>query len=288
MIVDGAQRWRDRCDSYRPKGEPIDTRQYEIAAIAGDDEARAFVERHHYSTSYPAAVERFGLYRRGELVGVVVFSEPVQGKVLDVLPCPRDQAAELGRLVSLQDVPANGESWLIAECFRRLARTGYTGIVSFADPQPRLSRDGRAVFAGHLGYIYQASNAGYTGLSSPRTIRLRDDGTVLSDRTMSKIRKLERGWRYAVEQVIAAGAAPPATGEDLRAWLRRELQKISRPMRHHGNHRYVWALDRAGRRTLPDHLKTRGLALLPYPKISVVACRADQVVPPTGAVGLAL
>ena len=34
--------------------------------------AREFVERHHYSRSYPAARRRFGLYRGGELEGVGV------------------------------------------------------------------------------------------------------------------------------------------------------------------------------------------------------------------------
>lgn len=59
------QRWRDRVGSYRPAGEPIRTAEYELAPIATDREARAFVERHHYSGSYPAACARYGLHRRG-------------------------------------------------------------------------------------------------------------------------------------------------------------------------------------------------------------------------------
>jgi hypothetical protein len=34
------QRWRDRRDSYRPAGEPIDTTLYEVAELAEDREAK--------------------------------------------------------------------------------------------------------------------------------------------------------------------------------------------------------------------------------------------------------
>ena len=49
------QRWRERRDSYRPAGEVIDPRRFEVAPIPDDTTARAFVEAHHYSASYPAA-----------------------------------------------------------------------------------------------------------------------------------------------------------------------------------------------------------------------------------------
>jgi hypothetical protein len=70
------QRWRERRDSYRPTREPIRTALYDVAEIATDTEAREFVERHHYSGTYPAARARVGLYLRGELCGVAVFSHP--------------------------------------------------------------------------------------------------------------------------------------------------------------------------------------------------------------------
>ena len=96
MNVDGTQRWRSGRASYRPAGEVIDTRRFEVAAIDGpgaDNIARAFVVAHHYSASYPAARERIGLYRGGALVGVAGFSHPAQDKVLGCLPCPKAEAA---------------------------------------------------------------------------------------------------------------------------------------------------------------------------------------------------
>jgi len=224
---------------------------------------RAFVERHHYSGSYPAARRRFGLYRGEGLVGVAVFSVPMAPTVLD--PLPRgSEAAELGRFVLLDDVPGNGESWFLARCLDVLRRAGWAGVVTFADPEPRTGADGAQVFAGHLGTIYQASSALYLGRATPRTLRLLPDGTVFSARAAQKIRSRDRGWRYAVEQLVAHGAPEPT--DDLRAWLPRALTATTRTVRHHGNHKYVLALDKAARRALPEGR--------PYPRVAVPVCAA--------------
>ena len=49
-----SQRRRERRESYRPAGEPINSRLYEVAELAGDREAKAFILAHHYSASYPS------------------------------------------------------------------------------------------------------------------------------------------------------------------------------------------------------------------------------------------
>ena len=267
MITDVAQRWRERRASYRPAGEVIDPRRYEVAPIATDTEARAFVVAHHYSASYPAARVRIGLYRAGALVGVAVFSVPAQAKALDVLPCDRDEAVELGRLVLLDEVAGNGESWFVAQAFDELRRRGFAGVLSFSDPLERRAADGALVKPGHRGVIYQALSAVYTGRATPRSLWILPDGTVFSERALSKLRTSERGWRYAAAQLVAAGAAPADVGEDLGAWARRELARLGRRQRHHGNHRYLFALTRATRRALPAHLERRGLAPQPYPRV---------------------
>jgi hypothetical protein len=256
MIVDAVQRWRSRRESYRPAGEPIATRLYEVATIPDDTTAKRFVVEHHYEHKYPAALERFGLYRGGELVGVTVFSQPANNLVLEQAPGTR--RAELGRLVLLDEVPANGESFFIARCFELLRRDGYEGIVSYSDPMPRDTAAGRIIFGGHAGVVYQATNGTYLGLSPPHTVRLAADGSVIGNRTLSKIRSMERGWRYAVDQLVALGAAEPEG--DLRAWLRAELPRISRTRRSQGKHRYVWAIDRRLRKHLP--------ASKPFPKMT--------------------
>lgn len=258
------QGWRCRRASYRPTGETFDARAHEVAEIAQDGIARAFVETHHYSGSYPAARRRFGLYRGPALVGVAVFSVPMNAAALSPLPTGVE-GAELGRFVLLDDVPTNGESWFFARCLDVLRRDGWAGVVTFADPEARATAAGETVFGGHLGRIYQASNAVYLGRATPRTLRILPDGSVFSARTAQKVRARERGWRYAVEQLVASGAPVPAN-DDLRAWLPVALAATTRTQRHGGNHKYVIGLEASARAALPSSR--------PYPKVEPVRCPA--------------
>jgi len=190
-----SQRWRERRESYRPAGEPINPRLYEVAELAGDREAKAFILAHHYSAYYPSARVRFGLFTRGCLVGVAVFSHPCNDRVLtSVFPLSPLDSVELGRFVLLDSVPANGESWFLTRTFECLRRKGLSGVVSFSDPVPRTKADGTIVHRGHVGICYQATSATFLGRTEPRTIRLLPDGTLLNDRTIQKIRSGEQGW----------------------------------------------------------------------------------------------
>lgn len=259
MHTSFVQRWRCGSDRYRPAGEPIQTRLYEVAPLPADRPAKAFVLAHHYSGTYPAARFRFGLYRSAALQGVAVFSHPCNDAVLTgVFPAPALACVELGRFVLLDEVPANGETWFLGRCFERLRRAGIVGVLSFADPHPRTSSAGRVVFGGHVGTIYQAHNGAYLGRSRPRTLRLRPDGSVLSDRAVQKLRSGDRGWRYVAETLVRAGAEPLSDETQLAAWARRWVAAVTRPSRHGGNHRYAWGLTAAVRRSLP--------ATSPYPK----------------------
>lgn len=250
MSADRCQRWRERRESYRPAREVIRTSDFDVAAIADDTTARAFVEQHHYSGSYPSALERFGLYHRGELAGAAVFSYPTNDKALtNFFPALKVgvESAELGRLVLLDDVGANAESYFVARCFEQLRDLGYRGVRSDSDPVARATLDGRIVTPGHVGTVYQALNARYLGLGTARTLYLLPDGTALNARAMQKIRKAEKGWRGAVaalQLAVNVGELDAAADAGARIdWLRR-LTKQLRRIRHPGNHRYAWALDR--------------------------------------------
>jgi hypothetical protein len=261
MIADVCQRWRARRASYRPAGEPIDARRYEVAAIDGDATPRAFVEAHHYAASYPSARFRFGLYCGDALVGVAVFSHPCNDAVLACLPGERGERIELGRFVLLDDVPANGESWMLSRCFELLrVDAGIAGVVSFSDPEPRTTADGRVIFLGHAGTIYQATNATYVGRGAPATLRLLPDGSVLHGRALAKLRKRDKGWRYVAKRLEEAGADPLGKDEDAARWTDRWVTALTRRRRHPGNHKYLFGLTKAARRALP--------ASLPYPKLS--------------------
>jgi len=253
------QRWRKRRESYRPAGEVIDTSQYGVDLLP-ESLAKAFVQEHHYSGSYPAAVCRVGLFRwGGELVGAAIFSVPMQAKAV-VSWCGTEAGCELGRFVLLDDVPANGESWFLARAFRLLkqAKPDMRAVLSYSDPVRRASADGHIVLPGHVGTIYQASNARYMGRSSARTLVLRPDGQNINGRAMSKIRRDERGASYAYEQLLKAGAPRRNPLETGKAYVKRALAEGPfRRVRHPGNHAYGWTLNRR-------HRLER--AALPYPK----------------------
>lgn len=260
MLTLHCQRWRARRDTYRPAGEPIAHRHYDVERFPGEAVIRQFVERHHYSGSFPAARARFGLLHKGELVGVAVLSQPASQAALEAaIPLPANDGAraELGRFVLLDNVPANGESWFLARCFELARQDGFEAIVAHSDPEQRTTREGRLVFGGHIGTIYQATNATYRGRTPARTWRLLPDGTVLSARALSKLRARERGWRYVVELLVRYGA--PAPSGDWRTWVKLAVNAVSRTYRHRGTHRYLWALDRRLRRHMPD--------AQPYPKM---------------------
>jgi hypothetical protein len=272
---DAGQRWRDRQHSWRrPADGGFDPARYGVAAIPDDTTAKDFVTRHHYSGAYPAAAHRFGLYDldAGEqLAGVGVLSVPASRKVLsNVFPGlePYSESLELGRFVLLDEVPANGESWFLGQMFRLAAGQGVRGVVSFSDPLPRWAAgsDGdepRLVMPGHVGTIYQATNATYTGRGTERTLTLLRDGTVYSDRAKQKVRDQGKGHEYAEGILIARGATPPRAGERPADALARMLAEAgARQVRHRGNHRYAFTVgNRAQRgRTVVD------MDALPYPK----------------------
>lgn len=239
------QRWREGRASYRPASEVVDAARLSVAPLARDRDARAFVETHHYAASYPAARRRFALLQDGLLCGVAVFSQPMSDGVFRDFSAPAPECLELGRFVLLDHIAANAETWFLARCLKSLRAEGFAGVIAMSDPHPRADAAGAVTFRGHVGTIYQASNAHYLGRATARTLRLLPDGTTFSDRAASKIRAREQGWRYAVGQLVEAGATPPpADAPDLRPWLKAALAAVTRPLAHRGNHRYGWALQR--------------------------------------------
>jgi len=251
--MNGNQRWLGGRDSYVVPASVIRTAEYEVAEFASDATAKGFVLEHHYSGTYPSARWRFGLYRLGQLVGVAVFSHPCSNRVLTNV-FGEHPAVELGRFVLLDEVPGNGETWFLARCFE-LLRERVRGVVSFSDPVARATQDGLEVHPGHIGTIYQAHNARYLGRATPRSLKLLPDGRVYSARAIQKVRKQEKGWQHCVE-VLRSYGAPAYDGD---GWVQRALAQVTRGLRHPGNHRYAWMLDR--------RLRRRFTASQPYPKM---------------------
>ena len=244
-------RWQPgRVQSWRrPADGGFNPARYGVQAIT-DPAAKAFVTGLHYSGTYPAATQRYGLFdltgQAARLLGAAVLSVPASKTVLTaVFPRlePYSESIELGRFVLRDEVPANGESWFLAEVRRLAARQGIRGIVSFSDPVARTTTAGQVVMPGHVGVIYQASNAVYTGRATARTLVLLPDGQVFSARAAQKIRARDRGHEYAERQLVALGASAPRAGERPGDWLAAALDDVgARRIRHPGNHRYAFTV----------------------------------------------
>lgn len=265
MIDVPCQRWDERRQSWRHTSEGgFDPARYAVEPV---DElpAKEYVVTNHYAGSYPAASHRYGIYEAGELLGVCVLGIPVQTKTLtNPFPTlePFVESLELSRLVLHDDVPANAESWFIARVFEHAAARGVRGIVSFSDPVPRRVDD-RLVMPGHVGTIYQASNALYAGRGTARSLVLLPNGQVLNNRAMQKVRGQERGHEHVEKMLVGLGARAMRAGERPTPWLHEAIDTVgSTRLRHRGNHRYLFTIGtRSQRRAVTVHATTG-----PYPK----------------------
>lgn len=245
------QRWTPaRRHTWRHLSEGgFDARRYVVAPV-DEVTGRDFVVAHHYSGTWPAAARRYGLFDEvGDLLGVCVLGIPMSAAVLsNVFPDlePMVESLELSRLVLVDQVPANAESWFIARAFADAAAAGVRGVVAFADPVPRFV-DGHRVFPGHRGVIYMASNAAAIGRSTPRTLTL-VGGRVLSDRSAQKVRRDERGHQHVEQQLVRRGADPRRAGQPGGEWLAEALHRVGATrLRHRGNYRYAFRLGRTAR-----------------------------------------
>lgn len=256
--ANGREAWVKPPELFSPGGFAVD--------VLAERVARRFVEREHYAASFPAARLSVGLWGPGpSLVGVAVFSVPMSTNVL-----PRwtgmdhRRAVELGRFVCAPSVKYNGESWFLVRCFRHLAREkGSRAVLSFSDPLERRTAAGALMKRQHFGTIYQATGALFAGRARARWLYLAPDGSVVSDRMLSKIRQEERGLDYGVARLRSYGAPQRRRGESWTDWTARVLMlPIFRRVFHPGNYAYVFSLNTPTRKAVA-RLHEGGK---PYPK----------------------
>ena len=112
----------------------------------------------HYSKRIPSISYAFGLYKIGELSGVITFGSPPSPS-LCVGVCGEkysDRVIELNRMCVNEYPIKNLTSYFLGKCLKKLPKTFI--VISYADTSQN-----------HHGYIYQATNWIYTGLSAKRT-----------------------------------------------------------------------------------------------------------------------
>lgn len=245
------QRWRHGRNSYRSAGELFDPRRASVSIIDAAA-AKLFIREHHYSHSFPASRLSVGLFRKDafsheRLCGVATFSVPMTQSVVPAYfpELAPGAGVELGRFVLVDEVEANGETWMLARAFKALRERlpEVRGIVAYCDPLPRHNAEGHVVKRGHIGTIYKAHNALYRGRSRPRTLLLLPDGSVANERSLSKVRTGDRGADGVQRELRQQGASARWFGESGRDWIARLLAEgFFRKLPHPGNYAFTWRL----------------------------------------------
>lgn len=127
---------------------------YEVRSVPFS-EVKEWVMYKHYAHRIPPISYSFGLYDKdGVLQGVCTYGCPMSSPLKS---CMGDKwggkLLELNRLVVNDGLPRNALSWFIGQTFKMLPAP--LPLVSYADSGQH-----------HHGYIYQATNWIYTGLSA--------------------------------------------------------------------------------------------------------------------------
>ncbi|TAK94655.1 hypothetical protein EPO05_06020 [Patescibacteria group bacterium] len=201
------------------------------------DEASKWIKVKHYAHRLPSITYAFGLYDNNKLLGVVSYGIPASNTLVKGI-CGEEYASlvlELNRLVIEEGSPKNSASFLVANSFKLLPKP--TIIVSYADTGQ-----------GHVGYIYQATNFIYTGLSD-RHVEWRVDG---------------EGTKHARHLFDKLGGIKQA-----KAKLGERMVEGERPRKH----RYIYFIGCT--KAIKDALKYKPL---PYPKGESKRYDADKEV----------
>lgn len=190
---------------------------------------KEFVIQHHYSHGVHNGPMCFGLFENQKLVGVCAFATPSSENVRASIfgSDYKQSVTELHRLVLLDEVPKNAESFFIVRALKELKkqRPYYNAVISFADATQN-----------HLGIIYQATNAMYCGTSSPATFYLDETGRLRHPR--------QNGVNITAEEARSRG------------WVATKRE---------GKHRYIYLLP-DNKTHLKELKKLFKLQIKPYPK----------------------
>jgi len=142
-------------------------------------ETRNYILHHHYAQRRPSISYAYGLFEGDALKGICTYGSPPSPSLCKGI-CGEEYrrlVVELNRLFLEPEVEKNSASFLIGKTFKMLPKPKI--IVSYADTSWN-----------HAGYIYQATNFIYTGLSDKRT-EWRMKGTNLHSKTVCELYDLK-------------------------------------------------------------------------------------------------
>jgi len=117
-----------------------------------------WLKKKHYAKRVPSISFAYGLFdRKKKLQGVITFGRPIAHTLIQKTFGGeyQDTFMELNRLVVNEGLGKNVLSYFVSQSLKSLPKP--MAVVSYADTSQS-----------HHGYIYQATNWFYSGLSSPR------------------------------------------------------------------------------------------------------------------------
>ena len=123
---------------------------YSIKTITHHD-CREWLLYKHYAKRIPPIEFAFGLFNGLKMVGVCTYATPVSHTLRSLFD--DFKLMELNRLVTNDDLPKNATSFFVSQTLKIIPKPMV--VVSYADTSQN-----------HHGYIYQATNFIYTGLSA--------------------------------------------------------------------------------------------------------------------------
>jgi hypothetical protein len=148
----------------------------------------------HYAKRIPQIMKAFGLYDGNKLIGVTTYGIPASPSLCMGI-CGKEYSEivlELNRLCLLNN-DKNQSSFLVSNSIKQLPKP--TIVVSYADTSQ-----------GHVGYVYQATNFLYTGLSEARVdwaikgLEHKHSKTISDGMTLEKIKQKYGNDFYYVER----------------------------------------------------------------------------------------
>ena len=184
----------------------------------------------HYARRMCPISYAFGAYRKGHLIGIITYGTPASAPLRSGIcgPTYAKYVLELNRLCC--DSEKNLASIIVGKSLKQLPQPSI--VVSYADTAQ-----------GHVGYVYQATNFLYTGLSAKRT-----DWTIKGR-----------------EHLHGATVADESRGQPNRAaWMRAKYGDAFYLKPRPRKHRYVFFVASSTQRK--SLLKSLKYPVTPYPK----------------------
>lgn len=160
-----------------------------VAPVSGSD-VHEFARRYHYTETGGAATWRWGLWHGPVLHGVVAYNLPTRTACESVFGAEHHEHVwHMGRLILSDKSPRNSESRLIGGSLRAIERDyqNVWGVLTYA-----------AADVGHIGTVYQATNAIYSGTTGTEHYYIDTWGqrrsNYVNGARLSKELAVRRGW----------------------------------------------------------------------------------------------